>query len=216
MNALFPIERAPTLRVPLKRHQGALKLSCLHAYPVRSLVYDLSGARLEDMAVAVAAATQELERRNIPFNILIADCARRVFLIPQCFAERQARGQVALEVVESQVNPAVWEISGHIVLKRKEDYEKASESSAWRLLAEVSLSADRFEEVKRVCVEEADRASGHLLYTLIPSPLVRAARPGEEAVVQLRVQAEMGIGQARKRNGVSSKGTLTPQVVPEL
>jgi GDP-L-galactose phosphorylase len=57
-------------------------------------------------------------------------------------------GEVSQELLDTQVNPAVWEISGHIVLKRRNDYEEASETSAWNLLAEVSLSEERFEEVK--------------------------------------------------------------------
>lgn len=51
------------------------------------------------------------------------------------------------------MNPAVWEISGHMVLKRKEDYEGASEEKAWRLLAEVSLSEERFQEVTVIIFE---------------------------------------------------------------
>lgn len=66
----------------------------------------------------------------------------------QCYAEKQALGEVSQELLDTQVNPAVWEISGHIVLKRRSDYEEASETSAWKLLAEVSLSEERFEEVK--------------------------------------------------------------------
>ena len=72
----------------------------------------------------------------------------------QCYAEKQALGEVAQELLDTQVNPAVWEISGHMVLKRKEDYNNASEDYAWRLLAEVSLSDERFEEVK-ACILEA-------------------------------------------------------------
>lgn len=34
-----------------------------------------------------------------------------------------------------------------MVLKRKKDFEEASEENAWRLLAEVSLSEERFQEV---------------------------------------------------------------------
>lgn len=57
------------------------------------------------------------------------------------------------ELLDTQVNPAVWEISGHMVLKRKEDYEEASEENAWRLLAEVSLSEARLQEVKELIFE---------------------------------------------------------------
>jgi GDP-L-galactose phosphorylase len=72
----------------------------------------------------------------------------------QCYAEKQALGEVSQDLLDTQVNPAVWEISGHIVLKRRTDFEEASEISAWRLLAEVSLSEERFEEVKD-CIFQA-------------------------------------------------------------
>lgn len=49
----------------------------------------------------------------------------------------------------------MWEISGHIVLKRRKDYELATEDYAWKLLAEVSLSQDRFEDVKVDCLKAA-------------------------------------------------------------
>lgn len=71
----------------------------------------------------------------------------------QCYAEKQALGEVSAELLETQVNPAVWEISGHMVLKRKDDYEEASEQNAWRLLAEVSLSEERLHEVKELMFE---------------------------------------------------------------
>ena len=71
----------------------------------------------------------------------------------QCYAEKQALGEVSSELLDTQVNPAVWEISGHMVLKRKKDYEDASEENAWRLLAEVSLSEERFQEVNALIFE---------------------------------------------------------------
>lgn len=74
----------------------------------------------------------------------------------QCYAEKQALGEVSAELLDTQVNPAVWEISGHMVLKRKKDYEEASEENAWRLLAEVSLSEERFQEVCALIFEVID------------------------------------------------------------
>ena len=71
----------------------------------------------------------------------------------QCYAEKQALGEVDAELLDTQVNPAVWEISGHMVLKRKKDYDEASEANAWRLLAEVSLSEERFAEVNALILE---------------------------------------------------------------
>ncbi|KAK9989781.1 hypothetical protein SO802_030020 [Lithocarpus litseifolius] len=73
----------------------------------------------------------------------------------RCFAEKQALGEVSQEILDTQVNPAVWEISGHIVLKRRKDFDDASEAYAWRLLAEVSFSEVRFQEVKDYVFEAA-------------------------------------------------------------
>ena len=86
------------------------------------------------------------------------------FCLPheQCYAEKQALGEVSTELLDTQVNPAVWEISGHMVLKRKTDYDEASEAKAWRLLAEVSLSEERFQEVMALIFEAID-ASAELL-----------------------------------------------------
>lgn len=78
-------------------------------------------------------------------------------LYDQSFAEKQALGEVSNDILETQVNPAVWEISGHIVLKRRKDFDDASETYAWRLLAEVSLSEERFEEAKSYILEAADK-----------------------------------------------------------
>ncbi|CAL0317466.1 unnamed protein product [Lupinus luteus] len=146
----FPIEKAPTVK--LASLNGGVKTSKLLNYPVRGLVFE-DGDTLEDLSNIVSAACICLQNNNIPYNVLIADCGRQVFLLPQCYAEKQALGEVNAELLDTQVNPAVWEISGHMVLKRKKDYDEASEANAWRLLAEVSLSEERFEEVNALIFE---------------------------------------------------------------
>lgn len=150
----FPVEKAPIKRVPWKSENSGVKIFELCNYPVRGLVFE-GGNKLEDLSDAVANSCICLQENNIPYNILIADCGKRVFMFPQCYAEKQALGEVNPEILDTQVNPAVWEISGHMVLKRKEDFERASEDYAWRLLAEVSLSEERFEEVKAYILEAA-------------------------------------------------------------
>ncbi|XP_077250928.1 GDP-L-galactose phosphorylase VITAMIN C DEFECTIVE 5 (VTC5) [Tasmannia lanceolata] len=151
----FPIEKAPTRRIAtVKGHSGSgVKISELLNYPVRGLVFE-GGNTLEDLSNTVSDACIFLQENNIPYNVLISDSGRRIFLFPQCYAEKQALGEVSQELLDTQVNPAVWEISGHMVLKRKKDFEEASDENAWRLLAEVSLSKERFQEVK-ACILEA-------------------------------------------------------------
>jgi GDP-L-galactose phosphorylase len=91
----------------------------------------------------VGEASQAMQAANMPHNMLIAECGSRVFLWPQLYAERQARGEVPEHLLDIGVNPAVWEISGHMVLKRAQDYADFTEAAAWELLAAVSLSEEQ-------------------------------------------------------------------------
>ncbi|KAL4180898.1 hypothetical protein AMTRI_Chr12g234660 [Amborella trichopoda] len=150
MSMPFPVEKARTKRIAIM--SKGVKMSELCDYPVCGLVFE-GGKQLEDLSEAVSLSCICLQNNNIPYNVLISDSGRRIFLFPQCYAEKQALGEVSQELLDTQVNPAVWEISGHMVLKRRKDYEEASEDYAWRLLAEVSLSKERLEEVKAYILE---------------------------------------------------------------
>ncbi|XVF20625.1 hypothetical protein REPUB_Repub12eG0017200 [Reevesia pubescens] len=152
----FPIEKAPTRRIFSKKglQDRRVIVSQLLGYPVRGLVFE-GGKSVQDLSDVVASACICLQINNIPFNVLIPDCGTRVFLLPQCYAKKQAVGEVSQELLDTQVNPTVWEISGHIVLKRHDDYDDASEAYAWRLLVEVYLSEERFHEVKTYILEAA-------------------------------------------------------------
>ncbi|XP_061370247.1 GDP-L-galactose phosphorylase 2-like [Gastrolobium bilobum] len=154
--APFPVEKAQRQIIAGdKGHcpQG-VSVSQLLNYPVRGLVFE-GGNNIRDLSDTVANSLVFLQNNNIPFNVLISDCGKKIYLFPQCFAERQALGEVSQEILKAQVNPAVWEISGHIVLKRRVDYDEASEAYAWKLLAEVSLSEERFQEVKGYILDAA-------------------------------------------------------------
>ncbi|ONK80018.1 uncharacterized protein A4U43_C01F12900 [Asparagus officinalis] len=154
MSAPFPVEKAPTERIPVTKgeSENGVKVSRLLNYPVRGLVYE-GGKTLEDLSNMVSGACIWLQENNIPYNVLISDLGNKIFLFPQCYAEKQALGEVSQELLDTQVNPAVWEISGHMVLKRRKDYDDATEAYAWRLLAEVSLSEERFKEVEAYILE---------------------------------------------------------------
>ncbi|KAB2096073.1 hypothetical protein ERO13_A01G083300v2 [Gossypium hirsutum] len=146
----FPIEKAPTKKITTLNDE--VIISELLNYPVRGLVFE-GGNTLQALSDTVSDACICLQENNIPYNVLISDCGKRIFLLPQCYAEKQALGEVSPELLDTQVNPAVWEISGHMVLKRRKDYDEASDENAWRLLAEVSLSDERFREVNALIFE---------------------------------------------------------------
>lgn len=199
----FPVEKAPTKKIARTKGgptKGGVQVSSLLNYPVRGLVFE-GGSDLQALSDLVSNACVFLQENNTPFNVLISDSGKRIFVFPQvnpppqssvirstsakfvyqrpsegnhrplesqfwssskcgsfdtntqCYAEKQALGEVSQELLETQVNPAAWEISGHMVLKRRKDYDDASEDYAWRLLAEVSLSEERFKEVQAYIFE---------------------------------------------------------------
>eukprot|EP00879_Flechtneria_rotunda_P001794 GHRR01001958.1.p1 GENE.GHRR01001958.1~~GHRR01001958.1.p1 ORF type:complete len:492 (+),score=166.82 GHRR01001958.1:401-1876(+) len=157
LNAPLPCERAPT--VPLsssqlpKRRRPDSAADCAHIntlcdYPVRGWVVE--GPSLAAMAQLVGDAARIMQAHNIPHNVLISDCGARVFIFPQCYAKKQAKGLVQEHLLDYQVNPAVWEISGHLVLKRAEDYAGFTEAKAWELLAAVSLTEEELVQVGKL------------------------------------------------------------------
>ena len=76
----FPIEKSPTKKIATLN--GGVKISGLVDYPVRGLVFE-GGDTLEDLSNAVSDACICLQDNNIPYNVLISNCGRLVFLLPQ-------------------------------------------------------------------------------------------------------------------------------------
>lgn len=77
-----------------------------------------------------------------------------MFLYPNCFAEAKARGRVPEHVLETQVDPAVFEMSGHIVLKRKVDYDDITQDFAWQLLELASPAVEDFDSIVKTALGE--------------------------------------------------------------
>lgn len=86
MNVQFPVEKALTEMISLVGPAGVsengVKVSRLVNYPVRGLVFT-EGKSINDLAEVVANACTCLQENNIPFNVLISDCGRRIYLFPQ-------------------------------------------------------------------------------------------------------------------------------------
>eukprot|EP01018_Ginkgo_biloba_P031129 Gb_30410 [translate_table: standard] len=152
----LPVELARTLQIAGNWKKCGLKIFEIVDYPVRGLLFEV-GKSLEEMAEVVANCCCLLQNENMPFNILISECGARVFLLPQCFADKLAHGLIEDDIRQTKVNPAVWEISGHIVFKQKGDYDRATHKFVWDLLAAASLNQEDFEMVKRLCTGMAEK-----------------------------------------------------------
>ncbi|WOL02256.1 hypothetical protein Cni_G10975 [Canna indica] len=141
----FPVEKTPTQSIATLT--SGVKVFQLTDYPVRGLVFE-GGNKIEDLSVTASTACIFMQDNDIPYNVLISDYGKRIFLLLQCFAEKRAHGEIRQEILETQMNPAAWELSGYIVMKRRKDYQEASEDTIWRFLDETSVSAERFKEIK--------------------------------------------------------------------
>ena len=80
----FPVEKAQTQRIIRrgKLTNCGVMISKLLNYPVQGFVFE-GGNSLQDLSDAVANSCIFLQNNNIPFNVLISDCGRRIFLFPQ-------------------------------------------------------------------------------------------------------------------------------------
>lgn len=150
LNAPFPVERVETeyLAGYTNKSDKEMRVSKLLEYPVRAFVFEL-GSDLEELAREVSKACNILESKNIPYNLLIVDCGARVFLFPQKFDENKKAGVIPEDVLDTQVNPAAFEIGGHMVLKRRQDYDMATEEKICELLSYASLTELEFNNVEK-------------------------------------------------------------------
>lgn len=80
----FPVEKTSKRSIPTAKgcNNRSVTVSELIDYPVRGLVYE-GGCTLEDLSDIVAKACIWLQENNVPFNVLISDSGRRIFLFPQ-------------------------------------------------------------------------------------------------------------------------------------
>jgi len=132
--APFAVERAPTKALYGYTRRKDVEVALLSDYPVKGLVFE-AGESLTAMATLVGAACKRLQDANIPHNILVVDCGQRLFLFPNNFSLAKAAGTVPEDILDTQVDPATFEMAGHLILKRAEDYKNITQAWVWRLLS---------------------------------------------------------------------------------
>lgn len=76
----FPIEKASSKKITTTT--VGVEVSEILNYPVRGLLFE-GGTTLEDLSRVVSDSCICLQENNIPYNVLISDSGKRVFLLPQ-------------------------------------------------------------------------------------------------------------------------------------
>lgn len=154
LSAAMPLERARTCLISKRKFgKSSIRIEKLVDYPVHGLVFECGGD-LKDMASLIGSFCQMLSAKNIPHNMLIVDKGARVFVIPNAFSQRKARNELPQDVLDSQVDPAVFEISGHQLMKRREDYDDLTEEWVLRMLRCASVDDDIFDTVIQLACNE--------------------------------------------------------------
>ena len=108
---------------------------------------------MKDMAIHIGKFCESLSAKNIPHNMLIVDKGARVFVIPNAFSQRKAKNELPQDVLDSQVDPAVFEISGHQLMKRKEDYDGLTEEWVMNMLRCARFEDDIFDSIIQMACE---------------------------------------------------------------
>jgi GDP-L-galactose phosphorylase len=80
MKVQYPVEKAPTEELTVLRN--GVTVSQLVQYPVNGFVFQ-GGTSLDDLSRVVSNACIFLQENNTPFNVLISESGRRVFLLLQ-------------------------------------------------------------------------------------------------------------------------------------
>ncbi|CAI9088381.1 OLC1v1022690C2 [Oldenlandia corymbosa var. corymbosa] len=76
----FPIEKAPSKKITTTT--GGVQISEILKYPVRGLLFEGRNT-LEDLSNVVSDSCICLQDSNVPYNVLISDSGKRIFLLPQ-------------------------------------------------------------------------------------------------------------------------------------
>ena len=80
-----------------------------------------------------------VQEANIPHNILVVDCGQRLFLFPNNFSIAKAEGKVPDDLLDTQVDPAAFEMAGHLILKRIEDYKAITQVNVDKYMHKIWL-----------------------------------------------------------------------------
>ena len=134
----------------------APRVSTTVGYPARALVFEATRGDLDGLAAALGDACSRLAAANVPHNVFVVDCGQRAFLFPNVFGTNKANGTVPEDLLDTQVDPACFELAGHMVFKRRSDFYDLAEGEAynlvWRLLAAATPEPEEFARIVRLAL----------------------------------------------------------------
>ncbi|XP_020273379.1 GDP-L-galactose phosphorylase 1-like isoform X4 [Asparagus officinalis] len=138
----LPVELLPVITVYDCKDNKGVTISELADYPLKTLLF--TSQNLESLVGLVAEICSILQKdNNVVFNLLVSDCATKVFLFPQ----------VHLPAAGSHLS--TWECGGYFIYNKRSEFDSASEAELSERLAAASLDDQGFHALKQLCCSVA-------------------------------------------------------------
>ncbi|PQM37363.1 GDP-L-galactose phosphorylase 1 [Prunus yedoensis var. nudiflora] len=123
--------------------QEGMHISSVTDYPIKTLVFESN--HLNMMMEVLAEICSCLQEKLIPYNLLISDHGKRIFLFFQ------------LQTSKNSCTLSAWECGGYFVVKSRSEFDQATEQALLKQLTTVSLDDEGFQGVKRLCCTIASK-----------------------------------------------------------
>ncbi|XP_021592434.1 GDP-L-galactose phosphorylase 1 isoform X2 [Manihot esculenta] len=140
---LLPVEHMP-VDILFDAGQKGIQISTVIDYPIKTLLFE-SNCNIRMMVEIVSETTRYLLDKEIPYNLMISDCGKKVFLFLQA------------QTLSSSCNLSAWECGGYFLFKSRQEFEEVTEAALLKRLSTVSLDDEGFATVKQFCCTMASK-----------------------------------------------------------
>lgn len=146
----LPVELLPTISVHNSVDIEGVNICELADYPLKALMF--TGQNMELLFGLVAEICSALQQaKDVVFNLMVCDCARKVFLFPQ------------VRVLAAGNHLSTWECGGYFVYKTRSEFDGAFEAELSERLAAISLDDNGFQALKQLCCTAAMKLHSDLM-----------------------------------------------------
>ncbi|KAL5773852.1 hypothetical protein ACOSP7_011409 [Xanthoceras sorbifolium] len=123
-----------------------ISISAVMDYPIKALLLECT-YNIKMMVEIMSETCSYLEEKNIPYNILISDCGKKIFLF--------------LQTLATSCNLSAWECSGYFLFRSRNEFDQVTEYAMRKHLCAVSLADEGFQAVKQLCCSIASKLANY-------------------------------------------------------
>lgn len=139
----LPVELTP---VDTFFHEGqrGMRISAVTDFPIKTLLFE-SNKKFKRMVEVLVEICCQLQEKSIPYNLLISDSGKKIFLFLQ------------MQNMANSGTLSAWECGGYFLFQSRSEFDQATEETMLNKLRDVSLDDEGFQVVKELCCSIADK-----------------------------------------------------------